>query len=278
MMEVIVAEYAGACYGVNRALKKAMQAAHGTKKVYTLGPLIHNPQVVQELRDMGIETAATLDDVERGAILVIRSHGVPPDTIDAAKERGLEVVDATCPHVSKAHRAAQSLHDDGYFVVVVGEAGHPEVEGICAYAGENVIVANAASDLPSKLPSRIGVVVQTTQSAQALQEVVDALKDRTEDLCVKNTICFATTQRQESAAELASKVDVMLVVGGRNSGNTRRLHEICKSICPRSYHVELPEEIDPEWFTGCAKVGVTAGASTPKIQIDAVIDSLKDIT
>ncbi|NTU89859.1 MAG: 4-hydroxy-3-methylbut-2-enyl diphosphate reductase, partial [Actinobacteria bacterium] len=144
--------------------------------------------------------------------------------------------------------------------------------------GEDVIVADSASDLPPILPSRVGVVVQTTQSAQTLQEVVDALNDRTEDLCVKNTICFATKQRQESAAELASNVDVMLVVGGRNSGNTRRLHEICKSICPRSYHVELPDEIDPLWFTDCSKVGVTAGASTPKSQIDAVIDTLKDMT
>jgi 4-hydroxy-3-methylbut-2-enyl diphosphate reductase len=231
--------------------------------------------VVSELRERGVAEARDVDDVDEG-ILVIRSHGVAPTVIDAARQKGLRVVDATCPHVSKAHEAARQLREQGYRVMVVGERGHPEVEGICAYAGDDAIVVQGPSDLPSDLASdRIGIVVQTTQAVSALDEVVAALGERGVAPLVRSTICFATRQRQAAATELAEVADVMLVIGGRNSGNTTRLAELCQVACPRTYHIEGSAELEPEWFEGAKTVGITAGASTPESQIIAVEQALK---
>ena len=186
--------------------------------------------------------------------LVIRSHGVDPAIIDAARDKGLDVIDATCPHVSKAHEAAEELKRGGYTVVIVGEADHPEVEGIMAHAGGNVLVVSAASELPDRLASRrVGIVVQTTQSLSRLNEVVAAIMQRASEVRVFNTICSATGKRQQSAEELAENVDVMVVVGGHNSGNTTRLAEICLSVNPRVHHVETADELDPTWFEGAAE-------------------------
>lgn len=274
-MRVEVARYAGVCYGVERALKLAEEAARQGTVVHTLGPLIHNPQAVEGLREKGVEVAACLDEVSAGT-LVIRSHGVDPAIVAAARDRGLDVVDATCPHVRKAHEAAEELRAAGYSIVIVGEADHPEVEGIMAHAGGEAIVVESAAELPERLPSRtVGVVVQTTQSASRLAEVVAALLPRTRDLRVVNTICSATGKRQQSAEELAESVDVMVVVGGRNSGNTARLVEICRSVNPRVHHVETSEELASDWFAGAAVVGVTGGASTPDEQIQGVIDAIE---
>ncbi|HET6351194.1 MAG TPA: 4-hydroxy-3-methylbut-2-enyl diphosphate reductase [Coriobacteriia bacterium] len=274
-MRVEVARYAGVCYGVERALKLAEEAAASGATVKTLGPLIHNPQAVTALRDKGVEVAACLDEAEDGT-LVIRTHGVDPAIIDRAFEKGLNVVDATCPHVSKAHEAAEALRDAGYAIVIVGEADHPEVEGIMAHAGGEALVVGTAEELPERLPSRrIGVVVQTTQSLARLTEIVDALLPRTSDLRVANTICSATGKRQQSAEELAARVDAMVVVGGRNSGNTARLVEVCKSVNPKVQHVETADELDPAWFGGVEVVGVTAGASTPEEQISGVIAAIE---
>lgn len=274
-MRVEVARYAGVCYGVERALKLAEEAARTGTEVHTLGPLIHNPQAVEALRDKGVVVAGCLDEVASGT-LVIRSHGVDPAIISAAHDKGLDVVDATCPHVSKAHEAAEQLRAAGYAVVIVGEADHPEVEGIMAHAGGEAIVVESAEELPERLPSRrVGVVVQTTQSVSRLGEVVAALLPQTRDLRVVNTICSATGKRQQSAEELAESVDVMIVVGGRNSGNTTRLVEICRSVNPRVHHVETADELKPGWFEGASVVGVTAGASTPDEQIKGVISAIE---
>ncbi|MDO9108358.1 MAG: 4-hydroxy-3-methylbut-2-enyl diphosphate reductase [Coriobacteriia bacterium] len=273
-MRVLVATHAGVCYGVERALKMAEEAAARGSNVHTLGPLIHNPQAVADLKQAGVEVAACLEEAEDG-ILVIRSHGVDPEIIAAAREKGLDVVDATCPHVSKAHEAAEVLKQGGYAVIIVGEADHPEVEGIMAHAGGEVLVVQSAAELPERLPSkRVGIVVQTTQSASRLAEVVDAVLPRVRELRVFNTICSATAQRQLSAEELARQVDVVVVVGGHNSGNTTRLVEICSSVNPSTYHVETAEEIDPAWFQAANSVGVTAGESTPDKQMQGVIDAI----
>ncbi len=270
-MRVEVARFAGVCYGVERALKLAEEAAGCDCDVYTLGPLIHNPQAVEALKAQGVEVAASLDSVKAGT-LVIRSHGVDPDTITAARERGLNVVDATCPHVSKAQEAARALKDGGYTVVIVGEADHPEVAGIRAHAGGDAIVVESAAEIPQTLASkRVGVVVQTTQSESRLLEVVASLLPRVRELKVHNTICAATAKRQESAAELAGAVDVVVVVGGHNSGNTTRLVEICRSVNPRTHHVETADDLQDAWFTDARSVGVTAGASTPDEQMQGVI-------
>lgn len=274
-MKVIVARHAGVCYGVERALKLAGEAASGGGEVATLGPLIHNPQAVAALQARGVGVASTLDDVPSGT-LIIRSHGVDPAVIVEAESRGLDVIDATCPFVTAAHTCAADLAASGYAVVIVGESDHPEVEGILAHAGGSALIVQHASDLPERLPGRkIGVVVQTTQPPAVLQEVVAALLPRVSELRVCNTICSATAKRQASAAELAETVDVIVVVGGHNSGNTTRLAEICLARNPRTHHVETADELDETWFRDAEVVGVTAGASTPDEQIRGVIDAIE---
>lgn len=274
-MKVVVARHAGVCYGVERALKLAGEAAAAGGNVATLGPLIHNPQAVAALQAKGVGVASTLDDAPDGT-LVIRSHGVDPAVITAAEARGLNVIDATCPFVSAAHTCAADLAASGYAVVIVGESDHPEVEGILAHAGGEALIVQHASDLPARLPGRrIGVVVQTTQPPAVLQEVVDALLPRVSELRICNTICSATAKRQASAAELAEDVDVIVVVGGHNSGNTTRLAEICLARNPRTHHVETAEELESGWFAHAEVVGVTAGASTPDEQIRGVIDAIE---
>ncbi len=274
-MRVQVARYAGVCYGVERALKLADEAAGSARAVHSLGPLIHNPQAVEALNARGVHVASSLDQVDEGT-LIIRSHGVGPAVIAEAYAKGLDVIDATCPHVSKAHAAAGELRDAGYTVVIIGEADHPEVEGIMAHAGGQAIVVSDASELPERLGSRrVGVVVQTTQPQALLSDVVAALVPRVTELRVYNTVCSATAKRQRSAAELAAEVDVVVVVGGHNSGNTTRLVEICRAVNPRTHHVETAEELEQEWFEGADTVGVTAGASTPDAQMQGVIGAIE---
>lgn len=274
-MKVEVARHAGICYGVERALKLADEAAATGRPVHTLGPLIHNPQAVEALRERGVGVAGSLEDADEG-ILVIRSHGVDPAIIEAASEKGLEVLDATCPFVSSAQQAAAQLKADGYTVIIVGEADHPEVEGIVAHTGGDAIVVEEVADIPEHLPSRrIGIVVQTTQSRARLNQVVEALMPRVGELKVHNTICSATAKRQSSAEELARSVDAMVVVGGHNSGNTSRLAEICRAANPAVHHVETARELEPAWFEGVRTVGVTAGASTPDEQMAGVVAAIE---
>ncbi len=272
-MRVVRAAYAGACYGVQRALDLALKAVEDGGSAYTLGPLIHNPQVVAQLAERGVRAVDGVEDVAGAGTVVIRSHGVTPAVKRSVAACGLPLVDATCPHVARAQRAAADLAEQGRHVVVVGEAGHPEVEGLVACAreaGAPVSVVAGPDDLPDTLDGPVGVVVQTTQTREVLDAVVAALEQRGVQLLVKNTICFATRQRQEAAAALADEVDAIVVIGGRNSSNTSRLADICAAACPRTHHIESPDEIDPAWLAGCGAVGVTAGASTPEGQIDAV--------
>lgn len=271
-LRIEVASHAGVCYGVERALKLAAHAAESARgSVTTLGPLIHNPIVVRDLESAGVKGAQTVDEVESGT-LIIRAHGVVPQVIDQARAKGLEVLDATCPYVKKVHMAAEKLVREGYQLIVVGESGHPEVEGILGHAGDAAHVVSTPRDLDGvDLARKVGVVVQTTQTPANLAAIVSALALRTMDLRVVNTICSATQERQDSAAELASRADVMIVIGGKNSGNTRRLAEICMACCPRTHHIEDSSEIQRTWFEGVALVGITAGASTPGAHIDAAL-------
>lgn len=271
-LSIEVASHAGVCYGVERALKLAAHAAESARgSVTTLGPLIHNPIVVRDLESAGVKGAQTVDEVESGT-LIIRAHGVVPQVIDQARAKGLEVLDATCPYVKKVHMAAEKLVREGYQLIVVGESGHPEVEGILGHAGDAAHVVSTPHDLDGvDLARKVGVVVQTTQTPANLAVIVSALALRTMDLRVVNTICSATQERQDSAAELASRADVMIVIGGKNSGNTRRLAEICMACCPRTHHIEDSSEIQRTWFEGVALVGITAGASTPGAHIDAAL-------
>lgn len=276
-MKVVLAKNAGACYGVQRALDMAIGASEQTGNAYTLGPLIHNPGVVQDLQERGVFVAQDLDDISEGTI-IIRSHGVTPEVHEAVAAKGLPVLDATCPHVERAQRAAAELARKGCRVIVVGELGHPEVEGLCAYArreGAKVDVVSSPDEVPQDLRAPIGVVVQTTQRRENLEAIVERIERQGIQPEVKRTICSATSHRQDAAAELAGEVDAMVVIGGRNSSNTTRLAEICAAKCPKAFHIESAEELDPTWFTGCETVGVTAGASTPEDQINAVIKHLE---
>ena len=278
MARIVIADQAGACYGVERALELVSKAAdEATGAVHTLGPLIHNPKVVAELEARGVTVVEGVDQ-DPGSTLVIRSHGVAPEVIDEARGRGLVIVDATCPYVKKAHHAAARLLSGGYQVLVVGEAGHPEVEGTIGHA-PGALVVESPIDLDGiELARRVGVVVQTTQSAELLRDVVDVLLARVEELCVVNTICEATSERQRAADELSGTADVMVVIGGRNSANTTRLAEICSRGCASTHHVEGPDELEASWFEGADTIGVTAGASTPSSQIEEVVDAIRALS
>lgn len=278
-LRVIRAEHAGACYGVQRALDLTYAAARDCDSVCTLGPLIHNPRVVDELADQGIGVAESVETIKADSV-VIRSHGVVPQIIDTLSAKQLKIIDATCPHVLRAQRAAAQLAREGRHVIVVGEAGHPEVEGISEHArraGGMCTIVATLHDIPARLPDALGVVVQTTQSREKFEMILHELHQRVSDIKVKDTICFATTQRQASAIDLAQQVDAMVIIGGRNSSNTTRLFEICAQHCPRTYHIESAHEIDPEWFENCATVGVSAGASTPDDQIESVVTYLESL-
>ena len=277
-MEVITASCAGACYGVKRALRLAERAAESGRPTQTLGPLIHNPQVVDRLAAKGVGVANSPAEVS-GECVIIRSHGVTPQVRQDIEERGVSIIDATCPHVLRAQRAAKELAEEGRTVVVVGEKSHPEVEGLRAWAesvSDRVVVASDASELPADLHGPLGVVVQTTQRRAMLEDVLSELDARGLDYVLEDTICNATSTRQSAAEELASTVDAMVVIGGHNSSNTTRLYEICSAISPRTFHIETPGELKREDFAGCKRVGVTAGASTPDDIIQEVVRVLSE--
>ncbi|HEU4723705.1 MAG TPA: 4-hydroxy-3-methylbut-2-enyl diphosphate reductase, partial [Candidatus Eisenbacteria bacterium] len=224
-MDVVVADNAGFCFGVKRAIKMAnetLDQASGT--VQALGPLIHNPQVVGAFQRRGLQVAGSLEELSAGATIVIRSHGVGPDVKKGAEEKGLRVVDTTCPFVTKAQEYAGRLIADGYKVVVIGDEHHPEVVGIVAHTGGKAIVLNTAAEAEAlKFIPRMGVVFQTTHSIMHVQEVVGALLKRGKEVRVFNTLCGATTAMQKTAVELAPEVDAMVIVGGRQSANTAQL-------------------------------------------------------
>ncbi len=278
-MKVIVASEAGYCYGVERALKMVKKALEdGKVPIYTLGPLIHNPQVVNNLSRKGVIPVSSLDEVDKGYV-VIRSHGVPPDVLEKARLKGIKIIDATCPFVKKAQEKASLLSSEGYLVVITGEKRHPEVIGLLGYAGENSLVLENQKDIPFEILKRekIGVVVQTTQSEEKLFEIINKLIPFSGELRVFNTICNATQKRQEAARKLAQEVDVMIIVGGKNSANTSRLYQISKKINPHSFHIETAEEIKKEWFDKAETVGLTAGASTPRYLLSEVERRVKSI-
>ena len=274
IMEIFLADKAGFCFGVKRAINTAFEAA-GKGRVYCLGPLIHNPQEVERLSQAGVSTVEDLSSLKPGDFVIIRSHGVPPGVLAQARDKGLNIIDLTCPFVSKAQRDAEALKKEGYQVVVVGEKKHPEVQSILGYAGEDAVVVEKADDAEGlELRSRLGVVAQTTQSYGNFSEIVLKLLRLSKEIKVFNTICSSTKERQDAARTLAGQVDVMLVVGGRNSANTSRLADLCKREGKHTYHIELADEIRREWLNGASKIGVTAGASTPDWVVEGVIKQL----
>lgn len=269
-VSIEVAREAGACFGVERALDMAFEAAEQSPgPVHTLGPLIHNPVVVQALEERGV-TVVEAPEVGEGATLLLRTHGVTPDVERAARASGATVIDATCPFVKRVHRHAERLEAEGYQVVIVGEKGHPEVEGTLGHAPSATVIGSAEEAASLEAGRRTGLVVQTTQSESNLRAVVDALVGRVDELRLFDTICEATSTRQAAAADLAERSDVMIVIGGRNSANTTRLAEICAARCPKTHHIETADEIDAAWLADARHIGITAGASTPQTFIKDV--------
>jgi 4-hydroxy-3-methylbut-2-enyl diphosphate reductase len=272
-VEVIVADYAGFCFGVTRAVKQAREAP---KPVASLGALVHNQQVVEQLASEGVHPVNSLEEVDSGRVL-IRSHGVTPEILAAAREKGLEVIDATCPYVARAQRLARKLAEEGYQVIIVGDPTHPEVKGLVGWAGPGAVVVpnkEAAATLP--FHPRRAVLAQTTQPEERLEKVAAVLRSNTDTLVVHNTVCHATRRRQEAAVNLARQVDIMVVVGGKESANTRHLAELCRATGTPTYHVERAGELCRQWFNNARRVGVTGGASTPAWIIEEVVAMLAE--
>lgn len=275
-MKIEVAKRAGFCFGVKRAVKLAYETAAKSKQtVCTLGPIIHNPQVVKDLEGWGVKVIEKPSRVKQG-VLIIRSHGVHPRVLQQLKtKKGLSIIDATCPFVTKAQNAAACLRDEGRQVIIIGEKEHPEVIALKGYAGRDSMVFNHNA---VKVGPRIGVLAQTTLSTDDFVKALMYLGSKTNDIHLINTICRATQVRQQDTMQLAKRSDVMIVVGGRNSANTSRLAEMCRKVGKPTYHVETEDELKAKWFSKAKLVGVTAGASTPDALVRKVVKRIRDIT
>ncbi len=277
-MRIRVIEEAGFCFGVQRATKLAFETAVSCQgRVFTLGPLIHNPQVVRKLKDAGVEVIDSLKKVNKGT-LIVRSHGLHPSILAEAKAKGLKIVDATCPFVKKAQSYAALLKKEGYQIVFVGDRKHPEVQGIEGYSGGDILVVVNPEDVKKRhLKAKVGLIAQTTQTLKNFIQIVDELLESVRELKIFNTICGATMVRQKATLDLARKVDLMLIVGGRNSANTTRLAKICEDTATPTHLLETAEEIKLAWLEGKREVGVSAGASTPDWIIAEVVQELKKL-
>ncbi|MBE0467664.1 MAG: 4-hydroxy-3-methylbut-2-enyl diphosphate reductase, partial [Candidatus Desulforudis sp.] len=278
-MKVRLAAKAGFCFGVHRAMDLALQTARDVAPpIYTLGPLIHNPQVVALLTRQGINVIDDLETVPPGTV-IIRSHGVGPGLLAKAQELGFKVIDATCPFVRRAQQLAHDLNASGFQVIVVGEKEHPEVQGIVGWTNGQALVVESPAEA-SALPfhERVGVVAQTTQPHANLEAVVEELGRKMGEVSVCDTICNAVVERQAAALELARQVEVMVVVGGTVSANTRKLTNLCSSTGTPTYHIETEDQLRPEWFRGVTTAGLTAGASTPDWIIEEVERRMHDMS
>ena len=277
-MEILIARTAGFCFGVKRALEMVATALkdRGTP-IYSLGPLIHNPQVVADLAKEGLRVVEDLKEVPVGRV-VIRSHGVGPKIYHSAVAKELEVIDATCPFVKNVQQLAVFLYNEGYQVIICGEREHAEVKGVLDAVAGSALVINSVVDLkPAQLNPKVGLISQTTQEISNFQQLAVAILPYVKELRVFNTVCLATSQRQQEVADLSSQVDLMIVVGGKNSANTTRLVKISRNNGTLTYQVETAAEILAEWFAKVQKVGITAGASTPELQISEVIQKISSL-
>lgn len=268
----------GFCGGVKRAVEMARSTAEGAEgPVFTWGPLIHNPQVVSRLDDTGVQVTEALDELQ-GEAFVVSAYGVEHAVLEAASAKGMRVVDATCPVVIRAHSLAFKLVEEGYQLIVVGDHGHPEMVTLKEMLGEKVTIVHDRDEARQvKLRGRIAVMSQTTQSQENFRQIVGDLALRTKELKVVNTLCPAITVRQEEAEKLVEEVDALVVIGGHHSANTTRLWEIGRAHALATYHIEVPEELDPAWFSGVERVGVMSGASTPEWIITQVLHRLEEI-
>ena len=272
-MEIKLAENYGFCFGV----KRAIEIAEESKNAYTYGPLIHNREEINRLQEnFNVTTAHEIDELENTDRVIIRTHGIVKDELKKLNESGKEIINATCPFVTKPQEIVEQMSQEGYKVVIFGDEKHPEVKGVKSYAVNEPIVVMGIEDLEGHhLGVKVAVVSQTTRKVKEFMKIVNHLIENVKEVRVFNTICNATFENQEAADKLSKEADVMIVIGGKNSSNTKQLFSIVERNCEDSYHIEVPEELQPEWFEGKKLCGVTAGASTPDWIIQNVIEKIR---
>ena len=274
-MKVTLAKSAGFCFGVKRAVEMVYKEAETGKKVYTLGPIIHNEQVVQDLEQKGVRVIDTPEELSKAedATVIIRSHGISADVYHQLEDKKVRIVDATFPFVIKIDRIVEKKYQEGSCIVIVGNANHPEVEGINGWCNGAATVIGSVSEAEnySQEPARkLCVVAQTTFNYKKFKDIVDIFSKKSYDINVMNTICNATEERQTEAAAIAGDSDAMIVIGGKHSSNTQKLYEICKNVCPDTHFIQTLDDLDLKQFQSFRSVGITAGASTPNTIIKEV--------
>lgn len=279
-MEVILSKNAGFCYGVKRAVDMAVSVQEKyNKKIYTLGPLIHNNDVVSYLKTLNIFPIEIedIENLEEDDIVIIRSHGIPLEIFNKLKEKGVITIDATCTYVSNIQQKVKKYFDSGYSILIVGDKNHPEVIGINGWCDNSAIITNDSDEL-KHLPRKICVVSQTTEKQSRWEDVLEKVVKFSKEIVAFNTICSATGVRQKAAYDLSEHVDCMIVVGGKNSSNTTKLYEICAKNCNNTIHIENSNEIPLELLNNknIKKIGITAGASTPDWVINETINKLSN--
>ncbi len=274
-MEVILAKKAGFCFGAKRAVEAVYEQVDTGKKIYTYGPIVHNEEVVRNLESRGaqvIENEEQLESLTEGTV-VIRAHGVPERICNLIESKGMECIDATCPFVKRIHNIVEKESREGNKIVIIGNPGHPEVEGIMSWShtpAQVIETKEEALKYSEDFQTSLCIVSQTTFNYNKFKELVEIFKKRGYNVNVVNTICNATEERQTEAGEIAAKVDAMIVIGGRHSSNTQKLYEICRERCEATYFIQTLEDLHLELPKTAALVGITAGASTPKNIIEEV--------
>lgn len=283
-MEIVKAKSAGFCFGVERAVEMVYECIRQNpgKKIYTYGPIIHNGEVIKDMENKGVtvlHSEEELDSIREG-VVVIRSHGVRRDIYERLTNTGVSILDATCPFVSKIHKAADRETKNGRFFIVIGNPEHPEVEGIVGWAnGECRVIQNADEARNIMVPQgkKLFVVAQTTFNYNKFKELVEIIQEKSYDINVLNTICSATKERQTEARSIAESVDAMIVIGDKHSSNTQKLYEICKKACKDTYFIQTLDDLDLNQLRSVRTVGLTAGASTPNNIIEEVQNNVRVI-
>ena len=281
-MNIILAKSAGFCFGVKRAVETVYKEADKNQTpIYTFGPIIHNEEVIKDLRSHGVEVLNDEEELKTADadVVVIRSHGVAKYIYDILEERGITCVDATCPFVKKIHKIVAEKSAEGSYIVIVGNGEHPEVQGIRGWAGEQVTVVQTQEDaerfeLPDK-DQKVCIVAQTTFNYNKFKELVEIISKKRYDIVVLNTICNATKERQTEARQIAARVDAMVVIGDKRSSNTQKLFEICKEECLNTYYIQTLDDLDINQLRSVESVGITAGASTPNKIIEEVQNNVR---
>ena len=276
-MKILLAKNAGYCFGVRDAVNMAYDTAEEYGDVYMLGHIVHNENVVDDLDKAGAKVVDSLDEVPDGRPVLLRAHGTHVDTWEEAKKKNMNIVDATCPLVRDIHDEIKELESDGRKIIIIGDHGHDEVVGIASQVKDPVVVATTEEARHLRKTKRAGIVSQSTQTIENVQEIVNILMSKVVDLRFINTICFPTKRNQEQIKELSEKCDVMIVIGSFTSANSKRLTDLSNQRNKRSYQVTCALEIDEKWLKDCDTVGISAGASTPDNTIKEVIDRVKEI-